>query len=73
MKEIYIVMRREHFGIDFYDYVISAHSTIESAKDEAKERQEWDDRLTINKCEYTVLPTQFTQAETTIQQKLNLT
>ena len=71
MKEVYLVMRREHFGPDFYDLVVSAHSTMESARAEAKELQEWDDRLPINKCEYKVLPTKFTQAETAIQKKLN--
>ena len=72
MKEVYLVMRREHFGIDFYDYVVSAHSSAESAKAEAKELQDWDNKLPINKTEYTVLPTKFTQAETTIQKKLNI-
>ena len=72
MKEVYVVVRRDYFGVDFHDSVMSAHSTAESAKTEAKELQEWDNKFHINKCEYYVCPTKFIQAETAIQKKLNL-
>ena len=72
MKEIYLVMRREHFGPDFYDVVISAHLAEETARVEAKELQDWDNRLPINKTEYSVQKIKVNQTETTIQKKLNL-
>lgn len=71
MKEVYVVVRRDYFGVDFHDSVMSAHSTSESAKTEAKELQECDNKFRICKCEYYVCPTKFTQAETLIQKKLN--
>lgn len=72
MKEVYLVMRREHFGIDFYDHVVSAHLAGETAAAEAKDLQAWDDRLPINKTEYTVIKVKITQAETEMQKKLNM-
>lgn len=72
MKEVYLVMRREHFGPDFYDVVVSAHPVEETAKVEAKELQEWDNKLPINKTEYSVQRIQIKQIESPIQRKLNL-
>lgn len=72
MKEVYVVVRRDYFGVDFHDSVMSAHSTDESAKAEANELQERDNKFHISKCEYYICPTKFTQAETLIQKKLNL-
>lgn len=72
MTTIYLVMRRDNYGqADFFDFVISAHASEESANLEAEIKTEFDKKLKIDS-EYRVLSTKFIQNRTPLQERLNL-
>lgn len=72
MKEIYLVVRRDKFGQDYFDIPITAHLSIQSAMNQVDEKKEMDKLLYINNSEYKVVNIPVVESLTNLQQKLNI-
>jgi hypothetical protein len=71
MKEIYLVVRCDKFGQDYFAIPITAHFSMQSAMNQVNEKKEMDKLLYINNSEYKVVNIPVVESLTNLQQKLN--